>query len=78
MRKKRMDKIEKLKEDVKLESKAPKMLQDLSHEKNDEMVAIDEIEQKLIRSKELINFLKKSIISKRHLHHVLERQLKNI
>ena len=38
--KKRIDEIEELKEDVKWESKAAKMLQDLSYEKNDEIAAI--------------------------------------
>ena len=38
--KKRIDKIEELKEDVEWESKAAKMLQDLKHEKNDEIAAI--------------------------------------
>ena len=59
--KKRIDEIGALKEDVKWESKAAKMLQDLNYEKNDEIVSITELEQKWIKygmSKELINFLK--------------------
>ena len=54
--KKKVDKIE-LKEDVEWESNAAKMLQDLSYEKNDEIAAIAEIEQKLIRSGILKNRL---------------------
>ena len=38
--KKRIDKIEELKEDVELESKAAKMLHDLNYKKNDEIAAI--------------------------------------
>ena len=38
--KRRIHKIEELKEDVKWESKAAKMLQDLSYEKNDEVATI--------------------------------------
>ena len=54
--------------------KAPKMLQDLNYEKNNEIVEIAKIELKLQRlgaSKKSINFFKKSIIPKRHLHLVL-------
>ena len=79
--KKRIDEIEELKEDVEWESKAAKMLQDLYYEKNDEIVVIAEIEQKRIKSgisKELINFLKRSIIPKKYLHPVLQKQLKII
>ena len=54
--KKKVDKIE-LKEDVEWESNVAKMLQDLSYEKNDEIAAIAEIEQKLIRSGILKNRL---------------------
>ena len=69
--KKRINEIGELKENVEWESKAAKMLQDLNYEKNDEIAAIAEIEQRLERSgisKELINYLKKMIISKRYLH----------
>ena len=55
------------------------MLQDLSYEKNDEIAAVAEIEQKLIRSgisKKLINFFKRSIIPRTYLHLVSEEQLK--
>ena len=45
-----IDNIEKLKWDVKWESKGAKMLQDLHYEKSDEIVEIAKIEQKLIRS----------------------------
>ena len=38
--KRRIDKIEELKEDVELESKAAKLLHDLKYEKNDETAAI--------------------------------------
>ena len=48
--KKRIDKIEELKEDAEWESKAAKMLQDLNYEKNNEILAIAKIEQKLIKS----------------------------
>ena len=74
--KKKVDKIEELKEDVEWESKAAKMLRDLSYDRNDEIAAIAEIEQRLIRSeisKELINFFKKSIIPREYLHLVLEK-----
>ena len=37
---KKIDEIEELKEDVEWESKAAKMLQDFSYEKNDEIAAI--------------------------------------
>ena len=77
--KKKVDKIEELKEDVEWESKADKMLQDLNYEKTDEIVAIAEIEQGLIKSgisKELINFFKNLIIPKRYSHLVSEEQLK--
>ena len=60
--KKRINEIGELKENVEWESKAAKMLQDLNYEKNDEIAAIAEIEQRLERSgisKELINYLKK-------------------
>ena len=40
--KKRIDKIEELKEDVERGSKATKMLQDLKYEKNDAIAAIAE------------------------------------
>ena len=45
-----IDNIEKLKWDVKWESKGAKMVQDLHYEKSDEIVEIAKIEQKLIRS----------------------------
>ena len=76
--KKRIDEIEELKEDVKWESKAAKMLRDLSYEKNDEIAAIAEIKQKLIRSgisKNLINVLKRSVIPRKYFHLVSEKQL---
>ena len=38
--KRRIDKIEELKEDVELESKAAKLLHDLKYKKNDETAAI--------------------------------------
>ena len=66
--KRRIDEIEELKEDVEWESKAAKMLQDLNYEKNDEIAAIAEIEQNLIKSgisKELIKFFKKINYSKK-------------
>ena len=65
--KKRIDKIENLKEDVKWESKVAKMLQDLNYEKNDEIAAIAKIELQLIRSgisKELIRLKKKQLFQK--------------
>ena len=55
------------------------MLQDLSYEKNDEIAATAEIEQKLIKSgisKKLINFFKKLVIPKRYLHLVSKEHLK--
>ena len=64
--KKRTDEIEELKEDVKWQSKAAKILQDLNYEKNDEIAAIAKIEQKLI----------KSGILKKYLQLVLKEQLK--
>ena len=70
--KRKIDIIEELKEDVEWESKAAKMLQDLSYEKNDEIAAMAETEQKLIKS----GILKKSIIPKRYLHLVSKEQLK--
>ena len=60
--KKRIDEIEELKEDVEWESKTAKMLQDLNYKKNDEIAAIPEIRQKLIKSgisNELIFFFLK-------------------
>ena len=50
------------------------MLQDLSYEKNDEIAAIAEIEQKLIQS----GILKKSIVPKIYLHLASKEQLKKI
>ena len=64
--KKRTDEIEELKEDVKWQSKAAKILQDLNYEKNDEIAVIAKIEQKLI----------KSGILKKYLQLVLKEQLK--
>ena len=55
--KRKIDEIEELKEDLKWESKAAKMLQDLNYEKNDEIAAIAEIEQKVIISGILKNRL---------------------
>ena len=70
--KRKVDEIEELKEDVEWESNAAKMLQDLSYEKNDEIAAIAEIEQKLIQS----GILKKSIVPKIYLHLASKEQLK--
>ena len=74
--KKKIDNIEKLKEEVKeWEFKSVKILQDLNRVKNDEIVETEKIELKLQRlgaSKQSINFLKKSIIPKKHLHLVLQ------
>ena len=64
-----IDTIEGLKEVVKWESKGAKMLQDLNYEKSDQIVETAKIELKMIKSgtsKELISFLKKSIISKKY------------
>ena len=50
------------------------MLQDLNYEKNDDIVVVAKIELKLQRlgaSKKSINFFKKLIIPKKHLHLVL-------
>ena len=72
--KEEIDNIEKLKEDVKWESKAAKMLKDLNYEKNEEIVEIAKTELKLKRlvtSKELISFFKRSIIPKKYLYLVL-------
>ena len=55
--KRKIDEIEELKEDLKWESKAAKILQDLNYEKNDEIAAIAEIEQKVIISGILKNRL---------------------
>ena len=74
--KKKADKIEELKEDVEWESKVAKMLQDLNYEKNYEIVAISEIEQKWIKfgiSEKLINFLKRLVVPKKYLHLDLEK-----
>ena len=70
--KRKIDIIEELKEDVEWESKAAKMLQDLSYEKNDEIAAVAEIEQMLIKS----GILKKLIIPKGYFHLVSKEQLK--
>ena len=72
--KRKVDEIEELKKDVEWESKAAKMLHDLNYEKNDEIVAIAEIKSGIL--KELINSLKRSIIPRKYLHLVLEKQLK--
>ena len=72
--KKKIDSIEQLKEDVKCEVKGAKTLQYLNYEKNVEIVAVAKIELKLQRlgaSRKSINFFKKSINSKKHLHLVL-------
>ena len=64
-----IDTIEGLKEVVKWKSKGAKMLQDLNYEKSDQIAEIEKIELKLIRSgtsKELISFLKKSVVSKKY------------
>ena len=55
----------------KRELKSVKILQDLNHAKNDEIVDIAKIELKLKRlrvSKKSINFLKNSIIPKKYSH----------
>ena len=74
--KKKIDNIEKLKEEVKeWELKSVKVLQDLNYAKNNEIVENAKIKLKLKRlgaSKKLINFFKKSIIPKKHLHFVLQ------
>ena len=74
--KKKIDNIEKLQEKFKeWEFKSLKILQDLNYEKNDEIVEIAKMElksQRLGISKKLINFYKKSIIPKKHLHLVLQ------
>ena len=70
--KKKIDNIEELEEEVKeWEFKGVKILQDLIHAKNDEIVEIAKIELKLERLgilKKSINFFKKSIIPKKYLH----------
>ena len=74
-----IENIEELKEGVKCEVKAPKMLQNLNYEKNDEIVEISKIELKLERlgiSKKSINFFKKSIIPKKYLHLVLQKKIR--
>ena len=80
--KKRIDKREKLKEEVKeWKFKNFKILQDLNFGKNDEVVKIVKIELKLERlgiSKKSINFLKKSIIPKKYLHLVLHAKNKSV
>ena len=58
--KRRIHKIEELKEDVKWESKAAIMLQDLSYEKNDEVATIAD---KIWNIKELINYFKEILAS---------------
>ena len=70
--KKKIDNIEELKEEVDVwEVKCVKKLQELNYKKYDEVADIAKIELKLQRlriSKKLINFLKKSIITKNYLH----------
>ena len=74
--KKKIHNIEKLKEEVKeWEFKSVKILQNLNYGQNDEIVEIARIELKLGRlgiSKKSIDFVKKSIIPKKHLHLVLQ------
>ena len=69
---------EELKEEVKKwEFKIVRILQDLNYEKNDETVEISRIELKLKRlgiSEKSLNCFKRSIISKRHLHLVLQEK----
>ena len=60
--KKRVDKIEELKEDVQWESKAAKMLKDLKYEKNVVAAIADKIWN-----------IKRSIISKKYLHLVFKK-----
>ena len=63
------------------EFKSVKILQDLNFEKYDEVVEIAKIELKLERlgiSKKSINFFKKSIIPKKHLHLVLQAKNKSV
>ena len=78
--KKKVDEIEELKEGVDgIEFQSFKTLEDLNILKHEEAAAIAETEQKLIRSgisKELINFLKRLIFPRKHLHLVSEEQLK--
>ena len=70
--KKKIDNIGELKEEVDVwEVKCVKKLQELNYKKYDEVADIAKIELKLQRlriSKKLINFLKKSIITKNYLH----------
>ena len=81
-RKKTIDNIEELKEEVKeWEFKRVRVLQDLSFEKNDEIVEIAKIELKLQRlgtSKKSISFFKKSIIPKKYLHFFLLTKNKSV
>ena len=74
--KKKIDNIEKLKEEVKeWDFKSVKILQDLNYAKNDEIDETAKIELKLKRlrvSKKSINFSEKSIIPKEHLPLVLQ------
>ena len=74
--KKKIDNIEELKEEVKeWEFKSVKILQDLNYEKYDEVVEIPKTELKLERleiSKISINYFRKSVIPKKHLHFVLK------
>ena len=74
--KKKIDEIEELKEGVDgVEFQSVETLEDLNILKHEEVAAIAEIEQKLIRfgiSKDLINFFKKSIIPRKYLHLVSE------
>ena len=74
--KKKIDKIEELKEEVKeWEFKSVKILQDLNYEKDDEIAEIAKIELKLKRlgiSKKSIGSFKKSVIPKKYLRLVLQ------
>ena len=74
--KKKIDKIEELKQEVKeWEFKSVKILQDLNYEKDDEIAEIAKIELKLKRlgiSKKSIGSFKKSVIPKKYLRLVLQ------
>ena len=80
-KKKKIDNIKELKEEVKeWEFKSVKVLQDLNYEKNNEIVEITKIELKLKRlgiTKESIDSFKKSIFPKKYLHHVLPAKNKS-
>ena len=81
-KKKKIDNIEELKEEVKeREFKRVRVLQNLSFEKNDQIVEIAKMELKLQRlgaSKKSISFFKKSIIAKKYLRLVLLTEKKSV